>query len=314
MSHSYAEIQLGRIPSGELLKGLTEFGPGKASEGAEVGRAVAQILSQLGESKSVCKTPASTVQKLIPTGSGLASLPKKLVDRIVSGQYVDFSELPPAKGRTRSLPNTEEGHIVVIRAEDLAGARKMIPDLATWLQCFCLYSAVITEREPDRTKSLLAYATTIAKASLKYSWPSWVVYDQNFRQEAADSGNKDWSRIDPSIYTQCFTSAAISSESWCKFCQSVDHNSDVCPLKAVPGSSMGSALNSSFRKRPAEQSMPTSRKRPAPHSINQICKKYNQFNGDCKFGEACIYQHKCEVCEKPGHPRTRCMENKKSGN
>ena len=171
---SYVEIQLGRIPSGDLLKGLPEFGSGKASKGAEVGRAVANILSQLGEGKSVCKPPTSMVQKLIPTGSGLASLPKKLVDRIVSGLYV---ELPPAKGWTRSMPNMEEGHIVVIRAEDLAGARKMIPDLAIWLQCFCLYLAVITECEPDRTKSLLAYATTIAKASLKYSWPSWVVYD-----------------------------------------------------------------------------------------------------------------------------------------
>ena len=121
---SHAEIQLGRIPSGDLLKGLPEFGSGKASEGAEVGRAVANILSQLGEGKSVCKPPTSTVQKLVPMESGLASLPKKLVDRIVSGQYVDFSELPPAKGWIRSMPNTEEGHIVVIRAEDLAGTRK----------------------------------------------------------------------------------------------------------------------------------------------------------------------------------------------
>ena len=249
---------------------------------------MASIISQLGDGGSPQKPSMSGVPKLVPTGPGLASLPKKLVERITSGQYVDFSELPPAKGRTRSLPNAEEGHIVIVRAEDLAGAKKMIPDLATWLQCFCIYAAVIIEHEPDRTKSLLAYATIIAKASLKYSWPSWIVYDQNFRQEAADSGNKDWAKVDPSIYTQCFTNAAISIEGWCKFCQSVDHSSEMCPLKTPQSNSGGVTSIGPSRKRPGEQHPLPSRKRAPPHSINQVCKKFNQFNGDCKFGNACI--------------------------
>ena len=69
---SYAEVQLGQIPSGDLLKDLPEFGSGKASEGAEVGSAAANILSQLGEGKSVCKPPTSMIQKHVPMGSGLA--------------------------------------------------------------------------------------------------------------------------------------------------------------------------------------------------------------------------------------------------
>ena len=96
------------------------------------------------------------------------------------GQYIDFSELPPAKGRTCPLPSQEEGHVIVERAEDLSGSRKMIPNLATWLQCFALYMVVVTDKEPDRTSNLLAYMVTIAKASVKYSWPSWVVYDKTF--------------------------------------------------------------------------------------------------------------------------------------
>ena len=139
--------------------------------------------------------------KPIPTGPGLPALPKKLVEKIIAGQYVDFSDLPPAKGRTRPLPSQEDGHVVVIRAEDLAGSKKLIPDLATWLQCFAIYMAMAVGAEPDRVKSLLAYMTTIAKASIKYTWPSWIVYDKNFRQEAADNGLKDWSKVDPSIYT-----------------------------------------------------------------------------------------------------------------
>lgn len=49
------------------------------------------------------------------------------------------------------------------------------------------------------------------------------VYDPNYRQEAADSGLKDWSKVDPSTYTQCFTDAAIRSKKWCKAGQSIDH-------------------------------------------------------------------------------------------
>ena len=64
----------------------------------------------------------------------MPALPKKLVEKIIAGHYVDFSELPPAKGRTHPLPSQEDGHVVVIRAKDFAGSKKLIPDLATWLQ------------------------------------------------------------------------------------------------------------------------------------------------------------------------------------
>ena len=293
--------------------GLEEFDANKSSEAASLAsEAVANILSQLSEGSTLSKSQAT---KLVPTAPGLLALPKKLVERIVAGQYVDFTELPPAKGRTRALPSSEEGHIVVIRAEDLAGCRKLIPDLATWLQCFCIYAAVIAEHEPDRTKSLFAYASTIAKASSKYKWPSWLVYDQNFRQEAADSGSKDWARVDPSIYKQCFTSAALATEGWCKACQSVEHSSERCPLKTAKLVETDIAgLPAGSRKRHINQGSGGggTHKRMAPHSVDQTCKKYNQFNGDCKFGETCIYQHRCEGCEKQGHPRSRCPEVKKS--
>ena len=56
----------------------------------------------------------------------------------------------------------------------------------------------------------------IAKCSLKYKWPSWVVYGLNFYQDAAEVGLKDWSKVEPSTYTPCFTGTAISQDNWCK--------------------------------------------------------------------------------------------------
>lgn len=167
------------MPSAELLKGLSTFE--KASSSSHGGAAA--ILSQLGADESLPgpTDPQKTISKLVPVGAGLPVLLRKLVDQILAGQCIDFSELPPAKGRTRTLPN-HEGHIIVVRAKDLSGTRRLIPDFATWVQCYSLYMAVITSKEPDRTSNLLAYMESIAKASVKYTWPSWVVYDQNYRQ------------------------------------------------------------------------------------------------------------------------------------
>ena len=99
-----------------------------------------------------------------------------------------------------------------------------------------------------RAGDLFAYMSTIAKASLKYKWPLWIVYDQNFRQEAADKGLKNWAQVDPSIYTQCFTGMTITQEGWCKICLSIDHSSESCSLKQA-------------RKRPAATPIASSSKR-----------------------------------------------------
>ncbi len=116
------------------------------------------------------------------------SLPKRLVERIGTGEYVDFGELPPAKGKSLPLPQAGEGQVVVVQATDLMATRKTIPDFATWLQCFGLFTAVVAAAQPKRVPELMANQAIIAKASQTYRWPSWVVYNQAFRQEMAGTG------------------------------------------------------------------------------------------------------------------------------
>ena len=112
---------------------------------------------------------------------GLPAITKKLLQKIQANEYLDFGELPPAKGKTKSVPQSLEGQVIDIQAAELYKQRKIIPDLATWVQCFALYATVILAQEPERMADLMAYASIIAKASQKYRWPSWIVYDQNFR-------------------------------------------------------------------------------------------------------------------------------------
>ena len=204
--------ELGRMPDASLLAGLAEFNAEKPAEGgSDTPSLVAGLMSQLKRQQDSTKACSS----MIPTGEGLPALPKKWVDKILAGEFIDLADLPPAKGKVKAIPNTTDGQIVVVQAADLMEHRKLIPDFATWVQCFNIYAAVILSKEPARAKNLLAYVSLIAKCSLKFEWPSWAVYDLNFRQDAADSGSKDWSKVDPSTYAQCFTGASISQENWC---------------------------------------------------------------------------------------------------
>ena len=67
---------------------------------------------------------------LVVTGVGLPALPSKLVTEILANDYIDFAELPPAKGRGRPVPQSLDGKIIVVQAADLLQTQKLMPDLA----------------------------------------------------------------------------------------------------------------------------------------------------------------------------------------
>lgn len=77
---------------------------------------------------------------------GRPALPKKLVDKIEAGEYIDFTELPPARGKSRSILPKVESQVQVVQAMDLLQSCWVIPDLATWLQWFAIYAAVIAAK------------------------------------------------------------------------------------------------------------------------------------------------------------------------
>ena len=258
-------------------------GKGKASEHQEQAEPL--------ESEQVSKQ----LQPLVAVGQGFQALPRKLVERIQANEYVDFADLPPAKGKSRPASHSLEGQVLVVQAADLVQARKVIPDLATWLQCFAMYTAVLVKTQPQRAGEMMAYQALIAKASQKYKWPSWIVYDQNVRLEVAGNTAQSWARVEPSIYALSFTGQAISNENWCARCQCLDHTASNCPAQP--------------RKRPWGMAMgqagPTRQDGP-------VCMNFNRFDGDCKFGARCKFVHACSVCRE-SHPVSRCKASRRGG-
>lgn len=233
--------------------------------------------------------PQGDKSKMVSLGAGLSTLPRRTVERIKALEFVDFNKLPPAKGKMRASPHSSDGRIVVVQAEDLMQSKKLIPDLQTWLQCFALYVAVAAADQPEKLPDLMSL---IAKASKKFRWPSWVVYDTNFRMEVAGKPDAAWAKVDPSIYSQCFMGMAVSTEGWCQRCQSLDHGTGDCPTsRSMP------------RKRPWQPAagqggwqMPRQAGAgPSPPAPSVVCQKFNKYDGDCRFPH-CKYRHVCSSC------------------
>ena len=70
----------------------------------------------------------------------------------------------------------------------------------------------------------------ILKANREYTCGMWSYYNANYRQKAEATLNKDWSAIDTSLFSQCFTGRARKALS-CINCSSLKHDSAECPHK-----------------------------------------------------------------------------------
>ena len=128
---SWLGAQLGKLPAAEQLEELQEF----QNQTAQQEREKAGTNNQPKAMTAATKQSTSTMVML---GVGLPVLPKKLVEKIEAGEYINFTELPSARGKSRSILPAVEDQVLVMQAVDLLQSRRVISDLATWLQCFAI--------------------------------------------------------------------------------------------------------------------------------------------------------------------------------
>ena len=57
-------------------------------------------------------------------------------------------------------------------------------DFLTRSQCFAVYTAMLATDQPQWLPELIGYQYEMARYVRKYKWPSWVIFDMNFWQEA----------------------------------------------------------------------------------------------------------------------------------
>ena len=226
---------------------------------------------------------------------GSEPVPQKLVDKVLSGAYVDMKEL---LGDNISLLSQLESLNIAQTLPALPGSMKPrlreVSSLASWLYCFLAYAAL---RCPDKeSRDRLVYARLVIREAQRHGGQGWLAYDRVFRQQAALDPSFQWNVLHPAI--QASTLFAPDSQSlsahggtFCSICRGVDHRADYCALAYLkqPTSSLSTP--------------PRPIRRRAAVASHSLCISWNR--GKCAYPSSCTYRHVCTVCFQQ-HPAVNC--------
>ena len=150
---------------------------------------------------------------------------QKLAERIMRREFIDIAKLLPKFWG--STPSTKEPWGKP-NPQQIAGRRlRRATHNTLWIQCFTVYICIMAGLSPDTTPELMAYLIQIVRVSQDFRGLAWVNYDLAFHCQAAATGNKPWSKINPSLYSICFLSVAQSNKR-CELCLSLKHESGEC--------------------------------------------------------------------------------------
>ena len=118
---------------------------------------------------------------------GLPTLPRKQVEKVWRLEYVDMEEFLPAP---RSLRLAEQGKPSSLQFLALQQHRfqRRVTDIMTWVRCFTLFMAVLSQRSPGMVPDMMAHLHTVLRLQQKAtSQLAWLEYDIQFRMELASS-------------------------------------------------------------------------------------------------------------------------------
>ena len=247
-------------------------------------------LSGGGIVMSVPLNPATPLSAVLPVRESVGSMdavvvggcsppiPRKMAEKIWKGEFIDLNELLPSRLGAPELTMWD-----LLGKSEKPKAPKKIETFPQWSLCFNTYISVHVMKHPNRVQDLLAYASSIAKASTDYQGVPWLAYDSHFRRLAAAKHLTDWSDTESSLYTRYFAKAQLRDER---------------PVDAVE---VGSKPAEATKYRSTDHGA-SSRYSPYP-SPNPICRKWN--DSGCVYPK-CKYRHVCLSCN--GNHRLKSCE------
>ena len=106
---------------------------------------------------------------------GLPPIPKKIVAKILNGEYVDLAELLPRKPLWRIMPSLKLlKEWSYQRKPNRKVSKRVIQDIPLWMEAFMIFVAVQSIKYPEQTSDLLAYGTIILKGAREYQGQGWL--------------------------------------------------------------------------------------------------------------------------------------------
>ena len=227
-------------------------------------------------------------------GDGLPPVPAKLAAKILKWEFDQMHDLLPEfwVGDKESEGSSKAG-------SSRGKGKKRLKDVQVWLQCFAQYVSVLSSKFPEAVPELMAYMVGIIKASIEFEEGAWMAYDTAYRRQAAATGHRLWSKLNPSLYTLCFTGKA-KRVARCELCLGSSHTAEECALASEDDPDI------SKRRKAVESAVVAFSGKGQSGKASKatdLCRLFQQNR--CTF-QNCKYRHSCKRCGG-AHPGMECQ-------
>ena len=229
-----------------------------------------------------------------------------------------MAQLPATETETSSLQNTVtpsrntgvplRGANKTIQALELARVTEMemqstmhqvqqqakrVTDLMTWVRCFTLYIAVMSQKRPELTVPMTAHLHMVMRLHC-LGGLAWFHYDWKARRETCAMGPTEWGKCDPRQLL-CTPGGGFMEDPF-----------DPLPEGTPSGKEAGLSPVT-----PARPRQPPLKQRSGGSSARKqggICRLFNRAPAGCSYGDRCIFVHRCTVRRRTDHGRRNCPE------
>lgn len=156
--------------------------------------------------------PPGLASPTVPPLHFWSAIPQAVVDKVRTGQFVEFHLLLPADAvapsqkQVLTLEDSGTGQLAIASQPRSA---KRIDNFATWLEAWTSFAAIYTAAHPSRSGELLAYQHHLLKAHQQFTFAAVADYDRSFRASIANSPALRWDAIPQSLYTTIFNAQAV---------------------------------------------------------------------------------------------------------
>ena len=233
------------------------------------------------------------------SSSIVPTVPRKLLDKITRGEYIELEDLLPENVGAGSEPlelSTANGEGRRVSLNLCVTKKRSIVDFTAWLEAYTIYMACALKHVPFRALELVTYQHIICTANQQFATPAVLGYDRAFRAAVATTSAR-WDAIDQSLWSLHLIRAPRPS---CPRC-TTHHSRDRCP-QYLAGPHAPAGTNTS---RPTQPFL------AGAGSTRQICLNFNRGR-PCQH-QPCERLHVCSTCGDRGHPAARCTNDGRRG-
>ena len=215
---------------------------------------------------------------------GLPTISRKLAQHIWELDFTDMEEFLPINKTIQALELariTETGRQRAMH--QVQQQAKRVTDLMTWVRCFTLYIAVMSQKRPELTVPMTAHLHMVIRLHC-LAWLAWFHYNWKARRETCAIRPTEWGKCDPRQLL-CTPGGGFMEDPFDPLLEGISSGKEAGFSPMTPA-------------RPRQP--PSQQKSGGSSTQNQggICRLFNRAPAGCLCGNRCIFVHRYRCPEE----------------